>query len=92
MKRWKKLLRWVALPLALILLVLGAITLPLPLPTGIILIALGLGVAAFNPLMLRWIRRVRKRFPETNNKIRRVTPMMPAFVRRVLNRTDSRSS
>lgn len=90
MKRRRRFLRWMALPAAIILLALGAITLPLPLPTGIILIALGLGVAAFNPLMLRWIKRVRGRYPETNRKIRSITPSMPAFVRRVLHRTDNR--
>lgn len=77
------------MPVAAILLVLGAITLPLPLPTGIILIALGLAVATFNPLMLRWIKRVRRRYPETSEKIRSVTPMLPAFLRRILNRTDT---
>lgn len=88
MKR-SKIIRWTALPVAFFLLVLGAITLPLPLPTGIILIALGLAVATFNPLMLRWIKRVRRRYPETSAKIRNVTPMLPAFLRRILNRTDS---
>lgn len=89
-KRWRRMARWLALPAAILLLVLGAVTLPLPIPTGIILIALGLGVAAFNPLLLRWIKRARIRFPATNAKIRLITPRMPAFVRRVLQRTDSR--
>lgn len=88
MKR-SKIIRWIALPVASVLLVLGAITLPLPLPTGIILIALGLAVATFNPLMLRWIKRARRRHPETSAKIRNVTPMLPAFLRRILNRTDT---
>lgn len=79
------------MPVAVILLVLGAITLPLPLPTGVILIALGLAVATFNPLMLRWIKRVRRRYPEASQKIRSVTPMLPAFLRRILNRTDTPS-
>lgn len=85
----KRLLRWVALPVALVLLIVGAVTLPLPLPTGVILIALGLTVAAFNPLMMRWIKRTRARYPEANLTIRRVTPHMPSFIRRVLRRTDS---
>lgn len=89
-KRLKFILRWIALPLSIILLVLGALTLPLPLPTGVILIALGLGVAAFNPLMLRFIRRTRGRFPKVNARIRQATPHLPGFIQRILNRTDSR--
>jgi hypothetical protein len=90
MKR-NKFLRWIALPVAVFLLVLGAITLPLPLPTGILLIALGLAVATLNPLMLRWIKRTRRKYPETSAKIRDVTPRLPAFLRNILNRTDSPS-
>ncbi len=88
-KRLKFLLRWFALPLSIVLLVLGAVTLPLPLPTGIILIALGLAVAAFNPRMLRFIRRTRGRYPRANARIRAITPRLPLFLQRILTRTDS---
>ena len=88
-KYLKFLLRWVALPLSIFLLILGAITLPLPIPTGALLIGLGLGVAAFNPRMLRFIRRTRRRFPRMNAKIRHATPHFPEFIQRVLRRTDS---
>lgn len=88
-KRLKFLLRWIALPLSIVLLVLGAITLPLPIPTGIILIALGLAVAAFNPRMMRFIKRTRSRYPRTNAKIRAITPRLPAFLQRILTRTDN---
>lgn len=91
MKRWRRLLRWSALPIALILLILGALTLPLPLPTGVILIALGLAVAAFNPTLLRRIRRLRGQFPNANHKLREITPSLPAFIQRILQRTDSRT-
>jgi len=86
-----RLLKWVALPLAIILLALGFLTLPLPLPTGIVLIALGFSLAAFHPGMRRWIRRTRGRYPVANSKIRRITPRLPGFIRRALQRTDSRS-
>ncbi|WP_417461448.1 hypothetical protein [Kordiimonas sp.] len=89
-KRLKFILRWVAIPLSIILLVLGALTLPLPIPTGVILIALGLAVAAFNPRMLKFIRRTRGRFPKTNARIRQATPHLPGFIQRILTRTDSR--
>ncbi|SDE23151.1 hypothetical protein SAMN04488071_2404 [Kordiimonas lacus] len=93
--RWTRarlrLLKWAALPLAILLATLGAITLPLPIPTGIVLIALGLAVAAFNPRLKRWIRRTRARFPVTNGKIRRITPRLPGFIRRALQRTDARN-
>lgn len=88
-KRLKFLLRWIALPLSIVLLVLGAITLPLPIPTGVILIALGLAVAAFNPRMLRLIKRTRGRYPRANAHIRAITPRLPHFIQRVLTRTDS---
>lgn len=88
-KRVKFLLRWIALPVSVILLLLGAITLPLPIPTGLILIGLGLAVAAFNPRMLRFIKRTRGRFPATNARIRAITPRLPAFLQRILTRTDS---
>lgn len=87
-----RLLKWAALPLAILLLVVGLITLPLPLPTGVVLIALGLAVAAFNPALRRWIRRVRGRFPVANGKIRHITPRLPGFIRRALQRTDARNS
>ncbi|WP_262689563.1 hypothetical protein [Kordiimonas aestuarii] len=88
-KRLKFLLRWIALPLSIFFLVLGAITLPLPLPTGALLIGLGLAVAAFNPLMLRFIKRTRSRYPRANARIRAITPRLPLFLRRILTRTDN---
>lgn len=84
-----RLLKWVALPLAVLLLTLGFLTLPLPLPTGIILIVCGLALAAFHPGMRRWIRRTRGRFPKANSKIRLITPRLPGVIRRALQRTDS---
>ncbi|MCJ9427664.1 PGPGW domain-containing protein [Kordiimonas marina] len=90
MRRYRHILRWLALPVGALMLVLGAITLPLPIPTGLLLIAAGLGVIAFNPLILRWIKRTRKRFPHANHKIRQVTPHLPGFLKRILTRTDTR--
>ncbi|TNE65016.1 MAG: hypothetical protein EP335_06445 [Alphaproteobacteria bacterium] len=91
MKRFKNLLRWLALPVGLVFIILGAITLPLPIPTGVLLIAAGLAVVAFNPLSIRWIRRTRRRYPRANHHIRRITPSLPAFLRRILMRTDTRT-
>ncbi len=84
----KNLLRWIALPVGFVVFLVGAITFPLPLPTGLVLMVVGVTVAAFNPLVLRWIKRTRPRFPKTNAQLRRLTPHMPAFIRRVLRRTD----
>lgn len=85
----KNLLRWAALPVGLIIFLAGAVTFPLPLPTGLILMVIGITVAAFNPLVLRWVKRTRPRFPKANAKIRTITPHMPGFIRRFLKRTDS---
>lgn len=85
----KRLIRWLALPIGLIIFLVGAIMFPLPIPVGLILMAVGLAIAAMNPIMLRFIRRIRKRYPATNKKIRGITPMMPTFIRRFLKRTDS---
>lgn len=85
----KNMLRWIALPAGLIIFLAGAVTFPLPLPTGLILMIIGLMVAAFNPLVLRWIKRTRPKFPVVNDKIRRVTPHAPGFLGRFLRRTDS---
>lgn len=86
----KTLLRWIALPVGLIIFVIGAITFPLPIPTGLILMIVGISIAAINPVMLRWLKKTRKKYPETNLHIRRVAPYMPKFVRRVIRRTDSK--
>ena len=85
----KTLLRWAALPIGLIVFVIGAITFPLPLPTGLILMIVGITIAAANPLVMRWVKRTRPKFPKANAKIRYLTPHMPAFVRRFLRRTDT---
>lgn len=89
-KTLKYLLRWAALPVGMIIFVVGFVTFPLPLPTGIILMAVGLTVMAINPLVLRWVKRTRPRFPVMNAKLRSITPHMPTFIRRFLRRTDSR--
>ena len=86
----KTLLQWIALPIGLIIFSVGAITFPLPIPTGLILMLLGLSVAALNPLMLRWLKKKRKLYPEANQKIRRVAPRLPKFIQRILRKTDSR--
>ncbi|MBO6506001.1 MAG: hypothetical protein JJ960_00715 [Kordiimonadaceae bacterium] len=88
-KKLKYLLRWVALPVGIVIFAVGLVTFPLPLPTGLILMVVGLTVMAINPLVLRWVKRTRPRFPELNAKIRSITPHMPTFVRRFLSRTDS---
>ena len=87
----KRILRWAALPAGLTIFIVGAVTFPLPLPTGLILMATGLAIAAFNPLVLRWIKRTRKKFPRVNKKIRGITPHMPHFLKRLLQRTDTTS-
>ena len=88
-KTLKYLLRWTALPVGMIFFVVGFVTFPLPLPTGIILMAVGLTIMAINPLVLRWVKRTRPRFPVVNAKLRSITPHMPTFIRRFLRRTDS---
>lgn len=90
-KTLKYLLRWAALPIGMIIFVVGLVTFPLPLPTGLILMVVGLTVMAINPLVLRWVKRTRPRYPKANAKIRSITPHMPAFIRRFLRRTDSSS-
>ncbi len=85
---WKQTLRWVSLPIGVVLFAVGAVLFPLPIPLGAILMVLGLFVAAFNPLVLRRLRRIRKRFPKASAKIRAITPHMPGFLRKFLNRTD----
>lgn len=86
----KTLIRWIALPLGLIIFVIGAITFPLPIPTGLILMIVGVSIMAFNPAMRSWLKKTRKKFPETNLHIRRIAPYMPKFVRRAIQRTDSK--
>lgn len=87
-KPLKNLLRWIALPIGFVIFLAGAITFPLPLPTGLVLMVIGITVAAVNPLVLRWVKRTRPRFPKTNAQLRRLTPHMPGFIRRFLKRTD----
>ncbi|MCK0068858.1 hypothetical protein [Kordiimonas laminariae] len=87
----KKLLRWAALPVGGLVFIVGAITFPLPLPTGLILMVVGIAIACINPLVLRWVKRKRKNFPETNEKLRKAEPHLPAFLRRFLRRTDTRN-
>ena len=85
----KKLLRWAALPVGLGIFMAGIPMFLLPIPLGLVMMIVGLAIAAFNPLVLRWIKRMRTRYPESNMKIRRLAPHMPSFIRRVLRRTDS---
>ncbi|MEX0299814.1 MAG: hypothetical protein AB3N28_12155 [Kordiimonas sp.] len=86
----KTLIRWIALPVGLLIFVIGAITFPLPIPTGIILMIVGLSIAALNPMVLRWLKATRKKFPEASLRIQRIAPYMPKFVRRIIRKTDSR--
>lgn len=81
--------RWAVLPIGAIVFMIGALTFPLPIPTGLALMVTGIAIAAINPLVLRWFKRKRKRFPRANANIRRMTPHMPAFLQRILKRTDS---
>jgi len=87
--RLKHIIRWLALPVGLVIFLLGAITFPLPLPTGLILMVFGLAIAAINPIILRWVKRTRKKYPQANQKIRKVTPHVPGFLGRMLKRTDN---
>lgn len=84
----KKIIRWIALPVGVILIIAGLIILPTPIPIGLIMIAIGLVIAAINPLMLRYIKRKRKNYPEFSKKLRGVTPRLPLFLQRILRRTD----
>ena len=86
----KTLIRWIALPIGLIIFFIGAVTFPLPIPTGLILMVIGISIAALNPAMLRWLKKTRKKYPKTNFHIRRLAPYMPRFVQRVIRRTDSK--
>lgn len=85
----KNFLRWAALPIGIGIFLAGIPVFLLPIPLGLIMMIVGLAIAAFNPLVLRWLKRTRARYPEANHKIRRVAPHMPSFVRRVLRRTDT---
>lgn len=86
----KTLLRWIALPVGLIIFIIGALTFPLPIPTGLILMVVGLSIAAINPVVLRWLKNIRKQYPGANQHIRKAAPYMPKFVRRIIRRTDSK--
>jgi len=85
----KRFLRWIAIPFGLLLFIIGTITFPLPLPIGLPLMIIGVAVACANPLILKRLKRWRKKFPNLNRKIRKVTPHMPTFIRKILNRTDN---
>ena len=85
----RKILRWIALPIGIGLIIVGLIILPTPIPIGLILIAVGLVISAFNPLMLRYIKRKRKKYPNASQKIRHVTPKLPQFLQKILRRTDT---
>ena len=85
----KRLIRWLSLPAGVIIFFVGAVLFPLPIPLGVFLMVLGLAVAATNPLVLRFLKRMRKRFPRINHTLRGITHHMPPFIRRILNRTDS---
>ena len=85
----KTVMRWVALPAGVVIFLLGAVLLPLPIPLGLIFMVVGLAVATYNPLMLRYMKKFRRRHPQTNRQLRRIAPHMPSFVQRFLRRTDT---
>ena len=85
----KPIVRWISLPLGVALIIIGVPLFILPIPLGLPVIIAGLAIAATNPLFVRYLRKMRQRFPETSDKIRTVTPKMPGFIRHFLERTDA---
>lgn len=63
--------------------------LPLPVPVGLLMIITGLSllVPAIPALALN-LKRIRRRYPVTSARLRRLSPRLPGFVRRVIEDTD----
>ena len=84
----KRTARWAALLVGLVIFAIGTVLLPLPIPLGIIFMVIGLFIASFNPLVMRWIQRTRRRSPRVNAHLRAATPHLPGFLRHFVERTD----
>lgn len=87
--RIKALQRWIYVPAGVVLFTAGLIVFPLPIPLGLIMMIMGLFLMAYNPLVLKFLRRMRARFPGVSKKLREVTPHLPGFLARFLKRTES---
>ncbi len=83
--------RWLLVPLGAVLFIIGLILFPLPIPFGLMLMILGLFLMAYNPVVLRFLKRTRAKFPVFSRKLKDVTPHLPAFLARFLRRTETRA-
>ncbi len=72
------LLAWVCFAAALL-------SLPLPLPLGFMFFVIGVSLLlAASPLMRRWLRILRERYPSLDRRIDSVGQHLPKFVQRAL--------
>lgn len=81
--------RSVNLLTGILLVLTGLIITPLPIPLGLILVVLGLSVLVTVLPSLRFsLTRLRCRYPAISLKLRRLSPKLPGFARRLLDHTD----
>ena len=80
--------KWVMLSVGLVIFIIGAILFPLPIPFGLILMIIGLSMMATHPAVLRFLRRVRNRFPKVSARLHQVTPHLPGPLKRFIRSTE----
>jgi hypothetical protein len=76
----------VLLLLAWICFAAAVLSLPLPVPLGFMFFVVGVSLLlAASPMMRRWLRLLRIRYPGLDSRIEAVSLRLPAFVQRALN-------
>jgi len=77
------------LALGWILLILGLVITPLPIPVGLILALCGLAILTMKSHSLRaYLIRSRQRYKGVSDRLTRVTPRLPKFLRQAVELTD----
>lgn len=80
---------WSLRLLAVLLLLLGLVLLPLPIPLGLPLLMLGLGLlVSASTSSAEVLRRVRRRYPRFDARLRAVELKMPRLLQIPLRKTD----
>ena len=81
--------RSVTLVGGVLLIVAGLLVLPLPVPVGLLMIILGVSLLVpAIPALARYLKRIRRRYPITSQRLNHISPRLPRFVRRVIEETD----
>ncbi len=81
--------RSVTLVGGVLLIVAGLLVLPLPVPVGLLMIILGVSLLVpAIPALARYLKRIRRHYPITSQRLNHISPRLPGFVRRVFDETD----